>query len=160
MRHQLLISTALATLIASTSLGMAQDRPQDKNAAAIQGAAPAPQNAPAEKNGAASTQSNSRMQNQAQQPASRTDVTVNLTNDERTRIRNAVVKQPNAPRVAHVDFALNVGAVVPSRVHVIALPPQIVEIHPAWRGYMYFMVGDEIVIVEPGTLRIVEILPA
>ena len=29
------------------------------------------------------------------------------------------------------------------------LPPRVVEIYPAWRGYYYFLVGDRIVIVEP-----------
>ena len=38
------------------------------------------------------------------------------------------------------------------------MPTTIVEIHPAWRGYMYFVVDDEIIIVEPGTLRIVAVI--
>ena len=29
-----------------------------------------------------------------------------------------------------------------------------------WRGYKYFIVNDEIVIVEPSTLRIVAVIPA
>jgi hypothetical protein len=36
----------------------------------------------------------------------------------------------------------------------------VVEIYPAWRGYYYFIVDDRIVIVEPGTLRIVFIIDA
>ena len=32
------------------------------------------------------------------------------------------------------------------------------EIHPAWRGYSYFIVDDEIIIVEPSTFRIVAVL--
>ena len=40
------------------------------------------------------------------------------------------------------------------------LPPRVVEIYLAWRGYHYFLVGDRIVIVEPGTLRIVAIIDA
>jgi hypothetical protein len=35
-----------------------------------------------------------------------------------------------------------------------------VEIYPAWRGYHFFIVGDQIVIVEPGSLRIVAVIPA
>jgi hypothetical protein len=33
-----------------------------------------------------------------------------------------------------------------------------VEIHPDWRGYMFFVVGDDIVVVEPDSLRIVAVL--
>ena len=40
------------------------------------------------------------------------------------------------------------------------LPSTIVEIQPAWRGFEYFLVGDEIVIVDPATLRIVAVIPA
>jgi hypothetical protein len=40
------------------------------------------------------------------------------------------------------------------------LPVTVVEYVPRWRGYMYFLVGDEIIVVEPGTHRIVAVLPA
>ena len=41
---------------------------------------------------------------------------------------------------------------------LVAVPPTLVEIHPAWRGYMYFIVGDRIIIVEPDSHRIVAVL--
>ena len=31
---------------------------------------------------------------------------------------------------------------------------------PAWRGYEYFLVGDDIIVVEPGTHRIVAVIAA
>jgi hypothetical protein len=37
---------------------------------------------------------------------------------------------------------------VPTRVRVVAVPPPLIEIHPQWRGYMYFVVGDQIIIVD------------
>jgi len=40
----------------------------------------------------------------------------------------------------------------------VTVPDTIVRIHPAWRGYSYFIVDDEIIIVEPNTLRIVAVL--
>jgi hypothetical protein len=42
----------------------------------------------------------------------------------------------------------------------VALPQTIVEIEPAWRGFEYFMIGDEIVIVDPRSLEIVAIVDA
>jgi hypothetical protein len=38
------------------------------------------------------------------------------------------------------------------------MPATIVEIEPVWRGFEYFLVGDEIVIVDPATLKIIAII--
>ena len=38
---------------------------------------------------------------------------------------------------------------VPRTVRVAPVPVTLVEIEPAWRGYMYFVYEDEIIIVEP-----------
>src|SRR6266540_722308 len=81
--------------------------------------------------------------------------TTTLTTEQRTQVRQTIIKESNAPRVTNVDFSLNVGTVVPRTVTIVVLPMTVVEIYPAWRGYYYFIVGDRIVIVEPGTLRIV-----
>jgi len=89
-----------------------------------------------------------------------TNVNVNLTSEQRTKIHSVVLREGNAPRVANVNFRLSVGTVVPRSVHVVAVPASIVEIQPAWRGFMYFLAGDEVVIVEPGTLRIVAVISA
>ena len=82
---------------------------------------------------------------------------VNLTADQKTKIRSTVLTA-NAPRVTNVNFSINVGTVVPRTVRLVAVPPPLIEIHPAWRGYMYFVVNDEIIIVEPRTLKIVAVL--
>jgi hypothetical protein len=50
--------------------------------------------------------------------------------------------------------------VVPRTVKYAPLPSRVVEIYPAWRSYHFFLVGDQIVIVEPDTLRIVAVIPA
>jgi hypothetical protein len=41
---------------------------------------------------------------------------------------------------------------------VVEVPATIVRIHPQWKGYRYFVYNDEIIIVEPRTLRIVAVL--
>ncbi|HLY66017.1 MAG TPA: DUF1236 domain-containing protein, partial [Chloroflexota bacterium] len=83
---------------------------------------------------------------------------VTLTSEQRTKIRQTVIEGRNAPRVGKVDFALNVGTVVPRTVHVVEVPETIVEIHPEWRRFLYFVYNDQIVIVEPRTLKIVAVL--
>ncbi len=83
-----------------------------------------------------------------------------ITTQQRTEIRQTIVKSKNAPRVNNVNFNISVGTVVPRSVRVAVLPPRVVTIYPQWRGYRYFIVGDEIIIVEPNTLRIVFVLDA
>jgi len=83
----------------------------------------------------------------------------NLTTEQRTKIRETIVAQKVAPE-KNLNIQVSVGSIVPKTVRVRPLPATIVSIQPAWRGYMFFLVGDEIVIVEPGSLRIVAVLPA
>jgi hypothetical protein len=59
-----------------------------------------------------------------------------------------------------VDFQLNVGVAVPRSVKLAAVPTTIIEIQPSWRGFEYFLVGDQIVIVNPRTMEIVAVVPA
>jgi hypothetical protein len=92
------------------------------------------------------------------QANTRTSVdSASLSTEQRTRIRSTVLTA-NAPRVTNVNFSVNVGTVVPRSVRLVAVPSTLVEIHPAWRGYRYFVYEDRIVIVEPSTLKIVTIL--
>ena len=83
-----------------------------------------------------------------------------LTGEQRTKIHQTIVRQGNAPRVANVNFSISVGTTVPRSVRLVAVPATIVEIRPAWRGYEYFMVGDQLVIVDPDTMQIVAVISA
>jgi hypothetical protein len=47
-----------------------------------------------------------------------------------------------------VDFDVHVGTVVPRTVHVVTVPQVIVDVHPQWRGFRYFIVNDQIVIID------------
>jgi hypothetical protein len=40
------------------------------------------------------------------------------------------------------------------------LPAEVVTIYPGWRGYEFFLVGNDIVVVNPRTLEIVAVLDA
>ena len=61
---------------------------------------------------------------------------------------------------ASLKVDIRVGARVPESVHFYPLPTQVVEIHPAWRGFMYVLVGDEILVINPRTHEIVAVLEA
>ena len=84
---------------------------------------------------------------------------VQLSTEQRTRIKSIVTTHREA-RVDHVDFSISVGTRVPRTVHFVTLPEEVVRIVPQFRGFRYFIVREEIVIVDPDTLEIVAVLPA
>jgi hypothetical protein len=91
-------------------------------------------------------------------PSSASMGPVNLTASQKTEIHNTIISDHSAPRASNLGISLAVGVAVPETVRFAPLPPRIVEIEPAWRGYEYFVYADEIVIIEPGTRRVVAIL--
>jgi len=86
---------------------------------------------------------------------------VNLTQEQKSTIRTTVLQSSSAPKVSRsqINFNISVGTVVPrSGVRFVTVPDTIVRIHPAWRGYSYFIVDEEIIIVDSRTLQIVAVL--
>jgi hypothetical protein len=82
----------------------------------------------------------------------------NLTVEQKTKIRETVIKSSNAPRVTNVNFSISVGTVIPRTVRFAPLPPVLVEFYPSWRGYDYVIVEERIVIIEPSSFKIVAVL--
>ena len=82
-----------------------------------------------------------------------------LTVEQKTKVRETVLRGGNAPRVTRttINFSINVGTAVPRSVHVVDLPPLMIEYYPAYRGYLYFIVDDEIIIVDRN-YRIIAVL--
>jgi Protein of unknown function (DUF1236) len=94
----------------------------------------------------------------SQENVGRTNVL--LSAEQRAQIRKAIIEARNAWRVSSVDFDLAVGSVVPrGPVQVVPVPDVLVQIKPEWRGLLYFVYDSEIVIVDPGDMRIVAIVP-
>jgi hypothetical protein len=87
-------------------------------------------------------------------------VSVNITPEKRTQMHQIFTKERSAPRVDRVDFDLSVGTAVPRSVRFVPVPSTIVAIEPSWRGYDYFMIGEQIVIVDPRSMEIVAIIDA
>jgi len=62
--------------------------------------------------------------------------------------------------VNNPNFSVNVGTVVPrGQIRLVRVPQPLIRIHPGWRRFVYFVYNDEIVIVDPRTMRIVNVLP-
>ena len=105
-------------------------------------------------NAAEQLERNGRLQGNA------SGTSVQLNDQQRSEIRSTVIGKSGAPRVGHVDFDVTVGKAVPrGRIHVVPVPDMLVRIEPQWRGFMYFVYEDEIVVVDPHDYRIVAVLP-
>lgn len=90
-------------------------------------------------------------------PSGETTGSIDISTEQRTEIRNIFVENKVEP--ADIDVDLSVGVAVPQTVELHPLPPRIVEIVPAYRGYEYFVLADgRIIIVEPATHKVVYIL--
>lgn len=63
-------------------------------------------------------------------------------------------------RLTNVQFSITVGEVVPGTVHLYTMPVSVAEYAPQYRDYEYILVGDQILIVDPHTLRIVAVIAA
>ncbi len=151
MRKSLLISAA--ALIAGSGFALAQGmqggmQGKDNAPGAPQSAPSAQQSAPADRiappattgQGAASTNSN-------------------LTGEQHSKI-SAAIKQQNAQPVRNVNFTISIGTAIPHDVRRAPLPAAVVDVYPVWRGYEYILVEDEILVIDPATLRIVAIVEA
>ena len=57
-------------------------------------------------------------------------------------------------------MSVQVGTRVPDSVHFYPIPQDVVVIYPEWRGYDYILVGDQILVIDPGSHEIVAILDA
>jgi hypothetical protein len=83
-----------------------------------------------------------------------------LNDEQRTKIRDTIINARGAPRVGSVDFDVAVGTAIPrGRIQIIPVPEALVQIEPEWRGFLYFIVRDELVIVNPQDMRIVAVVP-
>jgi hypothetical protein len=82
-----------------------------------------------------------------------------LSSEQHAKIRDTL-RIEKSERLASVPFSTKVGEAIPGTVHLYVLPVSIMEYAPQYRGYEYILVGNEILIVDPRTLRIVAVIDA
>jgi len=93
-----------------------------------------------------------------QSSSTNVNVSANLNDNQRTRFSESITRL-NVKPVNNVNFSLSVGTVVPRDIQFQPLPAEVVEIVPQYRGYNFFVAREDIVIVEPSTYKIVDVLP-
>jgi len=82
-----------------------------------------------------------------------------LSSEQRTKI-TTVIRGQHVKPVTNVNFSISVGTRVPRDVSFHPLPVDVVTIYPEWRGYNFILVGDQIVVIDPGTFEIVAVIDA
>jgi len=80
-----------------------------------------------------------------------------LSTEQHARIRETI-RGEKVEHLSNVQFSISVGEAVPRTVHLYRLPARIVDYAPQYQDYEYILVGDDILIVDPRTLRIVAVI--
>jgi len=83
---------------------------------------------------------------------------VALNTEQQTSIGQTIARH-NVKAITNVNFSIAVGTKVPTSVQLRALPSDLVTFVPQYRGYSYFVVEEQVMIVDPGTHEIVAIVP-
>ncbi|MGY3514556.1 DUF1236 domain-containing protein [Bradyrhizobium lupini] len=97
--------------------------------------------------------------NQTPQTNTQANQQTQVTSEKQVRISETVSRAHLAEPERNLNISIRVGETIPSRVRLHRLPPEIVAIEPEYREYEYFSTGDDVVIVEPRTHRIVSQVP-
>ena len=80
-----------------------------------------------------------------------------LSGEQRSAIRGSV---RHAQPATNINFSISIGTAVPRTVRFYPMTSEIVVIYPHYRGFQYFLVGDQIIVVDPRTHQIVAVLEA
>jgi hypothetical protein len=81
-----------------------------------------------------------------------------VSEQQRSNVGAALMKDKSVNHVTNVNFSIRIGTRVPRSVHLVALPAGVIAIVPAYRPYRYFVVGDQLCIVDPASYEIVDVI--
>lgn len=81
-----------------------------------------------------------------------------LSGEKRTKVQSAFRSHRSGAVAKDIDIDLNIGVMVPRTVVLTAVPDDVVVIVPEYRRYKYFVFDDKVIIVDPDTFAIVDIL--
>lgn len=113
----------------------------------------------AERRGTDTQNNTQRSETRSQTTTGQAGAGAKLSTEQRTKI-TSVIRERHVQPEANVTFNISVGTRVPRTVHFHPLPADIVTVYPDWRGYEFFLVRDQIIVVNPHTYEIVAVLEA
>jgi hypothetical protein len=83
----------------------------------------------------------------------------NIPHDKAAQVAQTLRASGAAQTSPNINASeVSIGASLPGEVVINPLPLAIVALVPEFRGYDYFVFGDEVVIVDPATREVVEII--
>ena len=80
-----------------------------------------------------------------------------LSTEQRTKVQSSF-RGHKDKSVKNLNISVNVGVAVPRSVTLYAVPEDVIVIAPEYRRYKYFVYEERVVIVDPETYEIVEII--
>ncbi len=108
------------------------------------------------------TERQQRVENRAEKSGEQGGRNFHVSRAQETKLHQAVVRESGI-RVYHrgeVNFPVEVGTRVPDTVVFYDPPAQFVQIDPEFRRYKIIVLDGEILVVDPNTREIVDIIPA
>ncbi|BAR62530.1 hypothetical protein NK6_9391 [Bradyrhizobium diazoefficiens] len=88
---------------------------------------------------------------------------VSVNAQQQTTLQQSVLSSRNVARVnaSSINFQVNTGVVVPRSINVVSVSafPALIDVFPAFRDDSFFVVDDEIVVLDRSR-RIVDVVPA
>jgi len=102
---------------------------------------------------------NAAAQKGSAQKGSGSFASVPMSTEQNVKFRETL-KGEKAERLSNVKFSISIGDEIPRSVHFYRLPARIVEYAPQYRDFDYILVGDDILIVDPQSHRIVAVISA
>ncbi len=81
-----------------------------------------------------------------------------ISEQQRTTIHKTILEDRSVNRVTRVNITINVGTRIPRNIRLALLPASVISIVPEYRSYRYFVLDDQICIVEPSSYEIVELI--
>lgn len=81
-----------------------------------------------------------------------------LKGEQRSKVQGSFRSHRSEAIVDDIDIELGIGVSVPSSVVLHTVPEDVVVLVPDYRAYRYFIYEDQVVVVDPDTMEIVDIL--
>jgi hypothetical protein len=106
------------------------------------------------------TDVNGRAEARNDRQGERSRVNINVTPEQKTRIHEFVQRDSGIRRYRRSDiqFSVNVGTRIPDTITFYDPPPQFVDIDPEFRRYKIIVLDDEVLVVDPETREIVDVI--
>ncbi len=106
-----------------------------------------------------------KAQDKKRQPAAASAVTrrpnIHISGVQKTKLHDAISGSAAIRhyRASEIHFTVEVGTRVPDDVIFYDAPEQFIDIDPEFSGYKIVVLDDEILVIDPETREIVEVIP-